>query len=605
MRRTKKMTGDVSLEQVTDTEIENTKGNIGGNIEGNARVEEVLGKPPATPEELRTWLRSRLGISIASQLVVRAGEKPNLEMAAPFDYVVHTFFEGRFARVKGDPVWYIRYESADEPPDSIVWACRGGGKTFLGAVATMLDMVFKPNVEVRILGGSLAQSSRMMGYLTELFEHALLAPLVASRKAAGAKLELVNGSRVEILAQSETSVRGVRVHKLRCDEVEMFSPAVWEAAQLTTKSMALAGPWGARVRGAVDAMSTLHVPYGLMQKIITSTRDAEMDVKKAERERLRLVASGELAGEYVPRRVGEQHAGRRIFRWDVLQSMQRCTMEHVCVRCKLREACGGAVRKRSSSRSGHAPLSDILALQSRVGMKTWDAEMLCLRPLRADCVFTEFDQELHVFDDGLPQGQGGHHVLMCGMDFGIRGETAVLWADVECETAPDIGCSRGPMIRIRILDEMHEANKAVEVHGAAIKNSPWAMPHSIAADPSGRHRGKETGQSCVGLLIKQGLPVTTNWMDNKIKDGLEMIRRALRPANGDVPRLHVHARCKTLIRALETLHYDATRPEDLNPVKDGPDHAVDALRYLMMMASRKAPRYGEWIAERERGYEYP
>ena len=39
-----------------------------------------------------------------------------------------------------------------------------------------------------------------------------------------------------VLAQSQRSVRGLRVQKLRCDEVELFDPAVWEAAQLTTRS---------------------------------------------------------------------------------------------------------------------------------------------------------------------------------------------------------------------------------------------------------------------------------------------------------------------------------------------------------------------------------
>ena len=99
---------------------------------------------------------------------------------------------------------------------------------------------------------------------------------------------------------------------------------------------------------------------------------------------------------------------------------------------------------------------------------------------------------------------------------------------------------------MRILDELVEANKPVDVHGQAIIDSPWTMPKSIAADPSGRQRGKETGKSCVEILIKMGLPVVTNTKDNKVKDGLEMIRWALRSANGDLPRLFVHRRCKRL-----------------------------------------------------------
>ena len=37
------------------------------------------------------------------------------------------------------------------------------------------------------------------------------------------------------------SVRGTRVQKLRCDEVELFTPEVWDAVQLTTQSKLCGG----------------------------------------------------------------------------------------------------------------------------------------------------------------------------------------------------------------------------------------------------------------------------------------------------------------------------------------------------------------------------
>ncbi len=48
------------------------------------------------------------------------------------------------------------------------------------------------------------------------------------------KTTFINGSCVEVLKQSETSVRGPHVHKIRCDEVELFKERVYEAAQYTT-----------------------------------------------------------------------------------------------------------------------------------------------------------------------------------------------------------------------------------------------------------------------------------------------------------------------------------------------------------------------------------
>jgi hypothetical protein len=63
------------------------------------------------------------------------------------------------------------------------------------------------------------------------------------------------------------------------------------------------------------------------------------------------------------------------------------------------------------------------------------------------------------------------------------------------------------------------------------------------------------------------------------------------PASGPV-RLLVHARCVELIEALKRYRF-GDRGD--GPVKDGPDHACDALRYLVVNL--------EWKGEVEvRGY---
>ena len=71
----------------------------------------------------------------------------------------------------GTPLDYLEYvffEQGDADP--LVWACRGGGKTLVGAIATLLDMLFKPGIEIRILGGSQAQSERMYEHLVRMVE---------------------------------------------------------------------------------------------------------------------------------------------------------------------------------------------------------------------------------------------------------------------------------------------------------------------------------------------------------------------------------------------------------------------------------------------------
>ena len=77
---------------------------------------------------------------------------------------------------------------------------------------------------------------------------------------------------------------------------------------------------------------------------------------------------------------------------------------------------------------------------------------------------------------------------------------------------------------------------------------------------------------------------------SEIQHGIEAVRRRLKRADGSV-HLRIHARCVTLIDSLMKYHYPPDRPDISQPVKDGPDHACDALRYLIVNldhASRKA-----------------
>ncbi|MFN6040566.1 MAG: hypothetical protein ACK46V_01560, partial [Phycisphaerae bacterium] len=211
--------------------------------------------PPATPAALHTWIREHTGLAIARSALITGH-------AAPFDFITHTFFEGRGSLTPDT--------STSAPIDSVVWANRGGGKTLLGALATALDLIFKPEIEIRILAGSLDQSKRMHAHLRRIFheDHPHLHALV--RKLTDTKLSLINGSTVELLAQSQTSVRGTRVQKLRCDEVDLFSRDIWEAAQLTTRSKTC-GAFD--VRGSVDCLSTMHNPYGVMHDLVGEARD--------------------------------------------------------------------------------------------------------------------------------------------------------------------------------------------------------------------------------------------------------------------------------------------------------------------------------------------
>ncbi len=281
---------------------------------------------------------------------------------SPLDYLAHSFFE--------------------EAGDSVVWACRGGGKTMMGAVATLLELVHKPGIEVRILGGSLEQSDKMYGYLRGLMEEAGMGEWVAG-KASGRRLVLENGSRVEVLAQSDTSVRGQRVQRLRCDEVELFDRGVWSAAQLVTRSTE--DERGRKIRAGIEAFSTMHVPGGLMTEIVGG--------------------------------------GRKVFSWCVWDVIEKCGEERACGSCGLWNECRG----RAKEGTGFVKIDDVLAMRGRVSRGVWRHEMLCEPPRYEDAVLGSFVRGRHVRAWG---GQGLPARVVLGVDFGFAGAFVGLFLGV-------------------------------------------------------------------------------------------------------------------------------------------------------------------------------
>ena len=141
--------------------------------------------------------------------------------------------------------------------DAIVWANRAGGKTEIAAIATLLDCIFKPKCQVRILAGSGEQASRMYDYLVDFlyrgFEDFLVKPPLKT------KCVFKNGSSTEVLTQSARSVRGQHIQKLRCDEVELFDEEVYNAAKFTTQSKN-------GIIAGMEMISTMHQPYGTYAK---------------------------------------------------------------------------------------------------------------------------------------------------------------------------------------------------------------------------------------------------------------------------------------------------------------------------------------------------
>jgi len=464
---------------------------------------------PQTKKDLKNYIKVFLGIDIPAESICS-------EHVSPMDYLWHCY-NSDFATGKGSL----------PNGDAIVWANRGGGKTELAAVATLLDCIFKPRCQVRILGGSMEQSTRMYEYLTVFirngFEVFLAKPL---RKE---KCSFVNGSGVEVMPQSSRSIRGRHIQKLRCDEVELFDEQVFAAAKFITQSTE-------GIIAAMEVISTMHRPYGLMQKVVEQS----------------------------------SRNNTPVFKWCIWEVIEKCS-DRSCSACPLWSDCCGKAKKAD----GYFKIDDCITQMRRSSRAGFEAEMLCKRPSLENVVFADFDPALHIgpvdYEPNLP--------LYRAIDFGFINPFVCLWIQVDSD-----GC-------IRVIDEYVRSRAAIDAHAERLKYQTPCDEEAVAAtfcDPAGAGVNDVTGTSTVKELRAMG--IRTRYRKSRILEGIELIRRALRAGDGS-SRIVISPRCQRLIEAMQCYHYPdstGTSAGSELPQKDGVyDHPIDALRYFFVNHAHK------------------
>jgi hypothetical protein len=319
------------------------------------------------------------------------------------------------------------------------------------------------------------------------------------------------------------SVRGQHIQKLRCDEVELFDEEVFAAAKFTTQSTS-------GLLAAMEMISTMYRPYGLMQKIVSS--------------------AGQL--------------GTPIFKWCLWEVIERC-IDRSCSQCQLWGDCQGKAR----GSDGYLKIDDCETAMRRASRAGWEAEMLCKRPSRENVVFDEFEPATHVrqldYDSNLP--------LYRALDFGFVNPFVCLWIQVD---ENDV---------VRVIDEYVRSRATIDVHAEEIKERTPVEEGCVAAtfcDPAGASVNDVTGTSVVRELRTLG--IAARFRQSGILEGIELIRRSLRAGDGK-SRLLISPRCQRLIEAMQCYRY----PESSRagggelPLKDGlHDHPIDALRYFFV-----------------------
>ncbi len=448
-----------------------------------------------------------------------------------------TFPDQAICRHHNSPLDYLE-ASFLQQKDLLVWANRGGGKTMLAAAATLLDALYRAPVKIRVLGGSFDQSDRLAEYIREFVQKR---PELVEGRMYKDRITVVGGSEIRMLAQSQRAVRGQHVQKIRCDEVDLFDDDVWQAVQFATRSKG-------KTRGSIEVLSTLHRQGGLMHNLVQNAqgiRDEQTTVEAL---------------------TSDSPFGYHLVSWCLWEVIERCPPERKCDECLLAEDCKG-VAKRAN---GFFRIDDAIAIKARSSRAAWESEMLCKGPRRQWLVFEEFDPAIHV-----------RKVEYCGIwplyraiDFGYASPLVCLWVQVT------------PAGAVHVLDEYVRTRLPLAKHAAAILQRDPGPVEMTYVDPAGRAKESTSGSACTELLTAAGIPCTSR--KSTIVDGLELIRAVLAPATGQ-PRLYVHPRCARLIDSFAMYHYPSPNSPDADkPVKDGPDHAIDALRYFFINRLRPA-----------------
>ena len=519
-------------------------------------VRALASSRPRSPEGLWRFVHAAYGLAVPRRAVCPGH-------AAPMEYLVRAVLR--------------------PGQDLVVWACRGGAKTELGSVAAHLDSIGRPGCQTRILGGSLDQSEKMYEYLTRKWAGPFAAML--ARRPTARRTDLVTGSAIEILTQSARSVRGQRVHRLKCDEVDEFLPAVWQAAQFTTQSGR--GSDGQWIPAQMEVFSTMHRPFGPMANLVD--RLIERETRNSERG----TENGGAAEDFAPRSEFRAPRSPVLLTWCLWEVIERCGPERSCSRCPLWADCEGRAREAE----GYFPIDDAIAQKSRASRPAWEAEMLCLRPRTDGIVFSDFDPARHVapvaYDASLP--------LYRALDFGYANPFVCLWVQVKSDgglkgkkgggtshSAAHLGGrARGAdadlsQVQVRVIGEYVARERPIADHARAMAARDPGPVLATWADPAGWQRSDVTGTGPCQELASLGLRVRTPHAG--ILEGIELVRRLLKDRGQAAGSgLLVDPSCRWLVRALQEYHWEEG-PEGRRsetPAKDGADHPIDALRYLM------------------------
>ena len=184
--------------------------------------------------------------------------------------------------------------------------------------------------------------------------------------------------------------------------------------------------------------------------------------------------------------------------------------------------------------------------------------------------FTEFMPQLHVI---TPFEIPVHWERVKGIDYGYASESACVWGAVDP--------SDGTLI---IYRELYQKGLLGTELADLITNMELQDPFSVQGvlDTACWSRTGTTGPTIGETLQRAGHKLRR--ADKNRIQGKIQIHEYLKVMQSGRPRIQILNTCPNLIRELQSIPLDKRNPEDVDT--HAPDHAYDALRYLIMSRPR-------------------
>jgi hypothetical protein len=184
--------------------------------------------------------------------------------------------------------------------------------------------------------------------------------------------------------------------------------------------------------------------------------------------------------------------------------------------------------------------------------------------------FTEFDPVIHTI---TPFEIPLHWERVKGIDYGYASESACVWGAVDPED--------GTLI---IYRELYRKGLLGTDLAEILTNMELEDPIGVAGvlDTACWNRTGMTGPTVGETLLKAGHKLRR--ADKNRKQGKIQVHEYLKLSQSGRPRLQIFNTCPNLIRELQSIPLDKRDPEDVDT--HAPDHAYDALRYLIMSRPR-------------------